>query len=75
MLSKTNKLIFGLGFVIMTPSPVVRLCGNSFASLGVNVHQIFKGKSPLLTEQVVVTDSSRLNSSSPKENGVITGRT
>lgn len=40
-----------------------------------NDHQIFKGRSPLTTEQTVVTDSSRLNCSSPNPKGAIDGKT
>jgi hypothetical protein len=40
-----------------------------------NVHQIFSGASPLVIEQIVETESSRLNSSSPNENGTICGAT
>lgn len=40
-----------------------------------NVHQILTGTSPLITEHVAATDSSRFICSSPNENGMICGRT
>lgn len=67
-------LIFGLGFVITTPSFVVKLYGScSIASE--NCHQIRNGKSPLIIVQVAVIDSSMFNSSSPKEKPTIEGKT
>jgi hypothetical protein len=68
-------LIFALGRVIMIPSPVVKLCGKSFVSTGLKVHQIFMGKSPLVIEQIADTESSRFSSSSPKLKGMICGTT
>lgn len=64
---------FALFFVIKTPSFDVRLCSGvcSFS----NFQKRIRGKSPLLTEQTAVTDSSKLNSSSPKLNGEICGKT
>lgn len=60
--------------MIITPSFEVKLKGN-FSSSPLKVHQIFKGKSPFVIEQIVDVESSKLNSSSPKVKGVITGRT
>jgi hypothetical protein len=74
-LSIDKKLFFAFGRVIKIPSPVVKFFSNSFGSSGLNVHQIFRGASPFVIEQIVETESSRLNSSSPNENGTICGAT
>ena len=43
--------------------------------LFIKVHQIFIGKSPLLTEHMAETDSWTLTASSPNSKGTICGRT
>lgn len=62
-------------FDITMPSFVLMLYSASDSRLSDKVHQIKIGKSPLLTEHVAVTESSKLNSSSLKENGAIWGKT
>ena len=44
-------------------------------SISPKFHQISRGKSPFVTEHVVDTASFKLNSSSPKSNGIICGMT
>lgn len=54
----------------MRPSLVVKFLF-SLVKSSTNVHHIETGKSPFVTMHVAATVSSRLSSSSPKENGLI----
>lgn len=56
------------------PSLVVKF-SEKFSKSLLNDQLIFNGKSPFVTEHNADTDSSRFNSSSPKLNGTIDGKT
>lgn len=60
---------------MIIPSFVVKLYVIASEPSPLNFHQIEVGESPFVMEHTAETESSRFNSSSPKVNGAIIGKT